>query len=72
MGVAFYCEKCRRRHSRRGPCKELPGLDAALKGLAAARRTPTDADRPPVSTFPGPRPRVIAGQLAFGDDDVAA
>lgn len=35
----------------------------ALKNARAARRELTDADTPPVSTFPGEQPKPIPGQL---------
>lgn len=31
---------------------EVPGMDAALRGLDGEKRQPTEADTPPVSTFP--------------------
>lgn len=34
----------------------------------AERRAPTEADAPPLSTFPGPKVKPLPGQLALGDD----
>jgi hypothetical protein len=41
-----------------------PGLQAAVQAERhAKRRKPTEADRPPPSTFAGRQPRHITGQL---------
>jgi hypothetical protein len=45
-----------------------PALEAELWFRhKAAKRAPTDADRPPVSTFPGPKPKVHDDQLELGE-----
>jgi hypothetical protein len=45
-----------------------PGLAEALRNFRrAAKRKPTDADRPPPSTFSGRQPRRITGQLELGE-----
>jgi hypothetical protein len=41
------------------------GLAAALRARALQKRPPTDADRPPPSTLPGPKRRPLPGQLDF-------
>jgi hypothetical protein len=44
------------------------GMREATRALALPKRKPTDADRPPVSTLPGPRAQVLPGQLdLFGN-----
>jgi hypothetical protein len=47
---------------------QSPGLTAALKARKLPQRLPTDADRPPVSTFPGRKEKRLLGQLALGED----
>lgn len=43
---------------------ERPAIGQALTAHHTARRgKPTEADRPPVSTFPGRKPQVALGQL---------
>jgi hypothetical protein len=45
------------------------GMREAKRALALPKRKPTDADRPPTSTFTGPRARVLPGQLdLFGNE----
>ncbi len=44
-----------------------PGLREALRALAAPRRKPTDADRPPPSVFPGRKAKALPGQLEVGE-----
>lgn len=39
-----------------------------LKALAARKGKPTDADAPPLSTFPGPKAKPLPGQLVLGDE----
>ena len=48
------------------------GLTAAIRSLRAARRKPDDSDRPPPSTLPGPKPKILPGQLTFDDGADAA
>ena len=43
-------------------------LAAAQRGLAAAKRKPTDGDRPSPSTFPGRQPVLLEGQIALGEE----
>jgi hypothetical protein len=48
---------------------EHPALSQARRDLEA-QPGPVPADySPPVSTFPGKRPKVIEGQLALGESD---
>lgn len=54
-----------RKTSSRGRFHQHAALTEALRLRGAAQRVPTDADRPPPSTFPGRRPRIIPGQLEF-------
>jgi hypothetical protein len=42
-----------------------PGVKKALQALRLPKRKPTDADRPPPSTFPGRKAKVLPGQLDF-------
>jgi hypothetical protein len=35
----------------------------ALRALDKPQRAPTEADRPPVQPLPGPKPRILPGQL---------
>jgi len=44
-----------------------PGLREALRALAAPRRKPTDADRPPPSVLPGRKTKALPGQLVVGE-----
>lgn len=57
------------------PRSELPGLAQAVRlARKTAKRKPTDADRPGVSTFPPQKaPPAIPGQLSLEDarDDSA-
>jgi hypothetical protein len=50
------------------------GLREALRFLKAPKRKPTDADRPPPSSLPGRRARLVDGQLGLEErsepDDV--
>ena len=43
--------------------KQSPGVREALRALRLERRPPTEADRPPASTFPGRKERRLRGQL---------
>jgi hypothetical protein len=45
-----------------------PGMVAALRALRLQKRRPTDDDRPPASTFPGPKRKPLAGQMALGEE----
>ncbi len=45
-----------------------PALAATLRALRLDRRKPTEADRPPASTFPGRKATVLPGQLELADD----
>lgn len=47
---------------------ESPGLSAAIEATYAEKRKPTDDDRPAVSVFPGRKPKILEGQLRFGDE----
>jgi hypothetical protein len=49
------------------PRPEAPGLHQARLMAAASARKPTDGDRPPPSVFPGPRQKVLPGQLSLTD-----
>jgi hypothetical protein len=40
-----------------------PGMRAALRALEQRRGEPADEDRPPPSTFPGPKVNPLPGQL---------
>lgn len=42
-----------------------PAQQAALDALAAERRKPDDADRPPPSVLPGPKAKALPGQLTI-------
>jgi hypothetical protein len=56
------------------PSQAARGVSQAWRALKAARRKPTDDDRPPPRPFPGQRPSFIKGQLTFEDaegDDAA-
>ena len=43
-------------------------LTEALKAHKRPKRAPTEADRPPTSTLPGRKVKVIPGQLELGND----
>lgn len=64
------CDLCGDRHPPSLKCQVKPGLAAALRALRAKRRPPTEADRPPLTTFPGPRIPVLPGQLGLFDDEL--
>ena len=49
---------------------DAPGLRKAKRALALPRRRPTDGDRPRLSTFPGPKPKLLPGQLDFDGTEV--
>ena len=53
--------------------KTHPALVEALRLLRKPRRAPTEADCPPVRPLPGPKPRILDGQIdLYGhvhDDD---
>jgi hypothetical protein len=40
-----------------------PGMRDALRACKLAKRKPTEDDRPPASTFPGPKPKLLPGQI---------
>jgi hypothetical protein len=42
-----------------------PALEEALRRRKAESRAPDERDRPPISTFPGPKPTIHEGQLTL-------
>ena len=46
------------------------GLREALRAWKAPKRVPTEHDAPPPSTFPGRKPKLLAGQLDFDGNEV--
>lgn len=43
-----------------------PALEELMRRQRAENRKPDERDRPPLSTFPGPKPKVHEGQLELG------
>ena len=43
-------------------------LTETLRAHKLPKRAPNEADRPPTSTLPGRKVKVLAGQLRLGDD----
>jgi hypothetical protein len=52
--------------------REHPALANARRALKLEQRAPTDADRPPASTFPGRKGRRLPGQLELLEPEIAA
>lgn len=42
-----------------------PALEELLRRQRAENRKPTDRDAPPLSTFPGTKPKIHEGQLSL-------
>jgi hypothetical protein len=49
------------KRSKRRP--ERRGFREAVRALKLEKRAPTGDDAPPVSVLPGPKPRILRGQI---------
>ena len=49
-----------------------PGLAETLQVLKLPARKPTDADRPPVTSTPGPKIKPLRGQLDLDGNETGA
>ena len=49
--------------------RKSAGMAVAMRSLGRRKGKPTESDRPPPSTFPGRRIRVLPGQLGLDVDE---